>query len=73
MQHELLLGDAIRFIVRNDSSGKEVATAARFKQLESDLKTANKKGDELLAHVEKLESTLESQRASVVLWEEDIA
>ena len=34
MQHELLLGDAIRLIMGNDSSGKKVAIAARFKQLE---------------------------------------
>ena len=68
-----MLGDAIRLIVSNDSSGSNVVVAARFKQLELDLQTANKKRDELLAHVEKLESALESQRASVVLWEEEIA
>ena len=37
MQHEFLLGDAIRLIVGNDSSEKDVAIAARFKQLELDL------------------------------------
>jgi hypothetical protein len=34
MQHELLLGDAIRLIMGNDGSGKKVAIAAQFKQLE---------------------------------------
>ena len=37
MQHEFLLGEAIRLIVGNDSSEKDVAVAARLKQLELDL------------------------------------